>query len=303
MKYIVSGISIVNDIVYTDKPEEKCILGGALYTASGIKLYTDDMVFVTTGGSDYFDFYGDYFERNGYDRSAVYMTLPMTHYSRLVYEEDGSWQEYHLGGADFFERYLAETSRSPEMLAPFCGEDTKGIAFDSHADDPMWERIDEVRVLAPNARLSWEVQTFDSEDPDPEKHKIVERNIRLCDMFSMNLHEASRYFGSQDEQTVIDRIRELGVPCFLRAGERGAYFVTEDGAVFVPSLRAPVAVDVTGCGNSSTAAAFYGFCEGFSPEKAALCGNIAASFNVRERGPMKQPAAYREQALRLLNAR
>ncbi len=298
MKYIVSGISIVNDIVYTDRPEEKRILGGAIYSASGIKLYTDDIVWVTTGGSDYFDYYGEYFDRNGYDRSAVYMTLPMTHYSRLVYAPDGSWEEFHLGGPDFFDRYLRETSRTPEMLAPFCGADTMGIALDSHADDPFWERVGELRKLAPNAKLSWEVQTFDSENPD--KRELVERNIRCCDMFSMNLKEASCYFDERDEQKLIDKIRAFGVTCFLRAGERGAYLVRPDGAWFVKSILAPVAVDVTGCGNTSTAAAFYGICEGMSPEKAALCGNIAAGFNVRERGPMANPAAHREEALKLL---
>ncbi len=299
MKYIVSCISIVNDIIYADKEPVYGFLGGGVYAASGIKLYTDDVVFVTTGGSDYFDYYGEYFDSNGYDRSAVYCTLPVTHKTTLVYEPDGSWNEHHVAGEDAFDRYLNNTSRRAAYFMPFCGDDTAGIFMDSNSGDPIWQETALVRRCAPNAKIMWEVQTFDS--MNPEIRDVVRCNIKLCDMFSMNLREASFHFEKTDESELIKTIQDFGVPCFLRAGERGGFFVSKGGCWFSPSVGVENAVDATGCGNCSSAASLYGWCEGYDPKKLVKCANIAAGFNVREHGPMHNPASYRAEALRLLN--
>ena len=60
-------------------------------------------------------------------------------------------------------------------------------------------------------------------------------------------------------------------------------------------------VDPTGCGNVSTAAALYGWCEGYEPKKIARLANISAAYNLLQYGPCpKVDAAMRRHAEELL---
>ena len=44
-------------------------------------------------------------------------------------------------------------------------------------------------------------------------------------------------------------------------------------------------IDPTGCGNSSTGAALWAWCEGYDPLMTCVIGNVVASYNVRQYGP------------------
>lgn len=44
-------------------------------------------------------------------------------------------------------------------------------------------------------------------------------------------------------------------------------------------------VDATGCGNCSTAAALYCYCEELDPTKVEVMANISAAYNLLQYGP------------------
>ena len=44
-------------------------------------------------------------------------------------------------------------------------------------------------------------------------------------------------------------------------------------------------VDPTGCGNCSTAAAMWAYCEGYDLRQIASIANVAAAYNVQQFGP------------------
>ena len=63
----------------------------------------------------------------------------------------------------------------------------------------------------------------------------------------------------------------------------------QDGkAWFAPSVESESSVDSTGCGNCSTGASLYGYCEGFHPLKTACYANVAAGVNARQYGPFPE---------------
>ena len=127
--------------------------------------------------------------------------------------------------------------------------------------------------------------------------------IRKVDIYSLNLPEAMSLFQADGEEAAIRAILELGTPCFFRVGKRGSYMIQDGKATFEPSLTVGPIVDATGCGNVSTAAALFGWCEGFPPQVTARLANISAAYNLLQYGPY--PAAtkqVREEAMGLLNA-
>ncbi|MEG1556986.1 MAG: PfkB family carbohydrate kinase [Oscillospiraceae bacterium] len=298
MRYIVSCISIVNDIEYRERPSEKAVLGGGVYAASGIKLWTDDVIFVTTAGPDYLDFYGDYFHKNGYSERGIVYTLPHTHHTVLRYGEDGSWEETSVFSPDYFREQYENTMNRASYITPFCDDKTRGIFIDSGATEKIFGEIDMIRRAASNAKIMWEIPTFSSENR--ELRELVEQNIRLFDIFSLNIPEAKSLFGTDSFEEISKKITQLGVPCFLRAGKKGAYYIDKNVCAFEPSIDVGIALDPTGCGNSSTAAALYGLCEGFTPKKLLCAANITAGCNILSKGPMQTPAEHRSLAEKLL---
>ena len=80
--YIAAGITIFNDIVYADGRRVEGIPGGGIYAWSGIACYTDSVLFSTTGGPDFRELYGRYYEENGISFEGFHQTMPMTHHTR-----------------------------------------------------------------------------------------------------------------------------------------------------------------------------------------------------------------------------
>ena len=284
-EYIAAGISIINDIEYADQTSVKGRLGGcAVFAYGGMRYFSDSVLFLSSGGPDFFDYYGTYFEENDISKEGIYITLPHTHHTLLKYEKDGTWNETSIYGRYYFSEQSQNNRTSLEKLRPFLNKDTKGLYLDSAAEEEIFEEIEEIRKLSPDMKILWEPPTFSSKDPC--MHDRVLEDIMKCDYYSMNLDEASAFFGVNDRKQIIEKIMELGIPCFLREGENGSSWIEDHKIVSHPAIGPEKAVDVTGCGNTSAAAALYLARENKSFEDIVYYANKAAAKCSRSKGPM-----------------
>ncbi len=298
MEYIVAGYNMVTDIYYPDGRVIRSSPGGSFYSAAGIKMWRDSLAYVGTAGPDFGEFYGKFYADNAIE-THVKPALPNTLRYDLVYSADGSWTERCTYGEEY-EAMAKDIGRlTPEMFAPLCDENTKGIYLEASLSAKIADQLPALKALLPNGKLMWEVNTEDLFDP-ARKQDILDR-IAQVDIYSVNLHEATAFFGKATLEEVIQEIRKLGKPCFLRLAEEGACLVTQEEMVFAPPVGVADSVDPTGCGNCSTAAALIGFAEGLPGFDTVMMANIAAGFNARQVGPWPQvDEATRKEARRLL---
>ena len=61
--------------------------------------------------------------------------------------------------------------------------------------------------------------------------------------------------------------------------------IDKRGAAFGESIDVGELVDTTGCGNASTAAALYAYCEDFEPQRITIAANLSAAYNLLQHGP------------------
>ena len=286
MKYVVSAMSIVNDLHYADGRQVKNVTGGGLFMLGGVMTHTGDVGFVTAAGDDFEKYHGDFFARNGLSTAGVHRTLPHTHYTTVSYAPDASWKEISIYGAQYEVDNAYNTMVHGAWVAELCDGDTKAVYTESGAEELFWkaDEVAKVRVAAPNALLMWEVPHYNVFNK--EQKELIWPALEMVDLFSVNLREARELFGCQDVTDVIRAIRKTGKRCFLRFGTRGSCVIMPGEKVtFVPSTGLERTVDPTGCGNCSTAASMVGFAEGYSPALIAAYANVAADYNALQLGP------------------
>lgn len=286
MRYLVTGCTILNDMIYADGSRAEGFLGGAIYAVNGIKPYCDDVMIITTAGPDFDHFYGPYYRANDLSTAGVQFVLPKTHYNTLEYHPDGRWWEYSKYGPEFEAEWWPRSLIRAEYVTRYADESTRGIYFESGVREQVWKQLAEIRAAAPHARIMSELLTADTADPALKTDLLA--LIQAVDIYSINLPESLTFFGTRAEQESIDAILNLGKPCFFRVGEKGAHMIQDGKAWFAPAAGVEDSVDATGCGNCSTGAALYGFAEGFHPLKTAVLANLAAALNARQYGPYPQ---------------
>lgn len=300
-EYIAAGISIINDILYIDGSGKNGRLGGcAVFAYSGIALYSDSVLLLSSGGPDFFDYYGSYFEENGISKEGISLTMPHTHHTLLKYEKDGTWNETSIYGENDFALQNEKCRTSLEKLRPFLSKKTRGLYLDAAADEQIFEEVEAIRRLAPQIRIMWEPPTFSSKDPS--KREIILKNLEKVDYYSMNLDEACAFFDVSCRHEVIAKIMKLNVPCFLREGENGSSWIEEGEIASLRACDPEKAVDVTGCGNCSAAAALYAAREGLPPRDIVMYANVAAGLCARHEGPPPIQKARQERAFEKLKA-
>ena len=284
--YLITGSVIVNDMRYPDGSTVRGFLGGSIYTVNGILPYTDDLLFLSAAGPDFDSLYGDYFRRNGLSAEGIEICIPKTHYTLVEYAPSGEWQEHSIYGEEFERLYGTYPLAKAEYVIRHGGEDVKGIYFESGADEEVWKDLEKMREACPNAVFMAEIATSETKDP-ASREKVLDLIDRI-DMYSVNRPEAMALFGTDSEEESIAAIIDLGKPCFFRLGRKGSCMIQDGKAWFAPSVESDSSVDSTGCGNCSTGASLYGFCEGFHPLKTACYANVAAGVNARQYGPFPE---------------
>ncbi len=290
MRYLVIGPTIINDIVFADQSRRDQILGGSIFCVAGIRLWCGDCLYLSNVGEDFHRYYGEWMRANSCSTEGLRFNLPHTWYTRLTYGDQGLHSEESIYGPE--EEMLLEQLDTIDAghIAAHCGEDTRGIYVEASESDPLWDSLDLIRRDGKQARFMWELPTSAAMDPN-RRAKVLD-TISKVDIYSLNLPEAMSLFQVQREEEVIEAIISLGTPCFFRVGKRGSYMIQDKTACFEPSLTVGPVVDATGCGNASTAAALYGWCENLPPRKIARLANISAAYNLLQYGPY--PAVTKE---------
>lgn len=281
MRYITAGSPIINDFRYSDGRYVTGRLGGSVvYALYGLAMCGENPIFAQKVGHDFESFYGKWMDDNGYSREGLIYGDEDTTYLEVHYSENGLWEHRPVKKADgtFYNQKFAMVS--PEVMEPFvpkCG----GIFINSNVTHPFWKDMLDMRDRY-KVPLMWEIGT---QDFLPELRKEVFALMKKCDYYSMNFEEAKVLFNTQSEEEILRSLCDLRIPCFFRAGEKGAYLTRYDRYTFVKSCGVERAVDPTGCGNSSTAASLVGLCEGYSDEYTVALSNAVATINARYVGP------------------
>lgn len=284
MEYVVSGLTMLDVIRYADGRESPPQMGGIpLYGFCGMRPYTDSIRFLARVGKDFFTVFDPWFTRNKVDTGGLLFVSDKTPCDIIHYREDESvavWEFFTGNWADAaFYRPHAED------LAAAVGPDTRGFYLCGAPSDPIFERLYTLRDTI-GFKLMWEPNGIHCHGVDGPATKAL---LQSVDMASFNCKEAMEIFGLSDEAAVLDFLSAQ--PCeviLLHVGARGLYVLSRGEIYFIPAPALPEGmsvVDVTGCGNCATAAALVAWCEGNSPAMTGIMANVAASFNLRQKGP------------------
>lgn len=276
--YIIVSTAVTDEVTEADGTKPGCFLGGAgIYALSGARLWTKEAVIVTGIGEDFGEAYREWFRRSRCREEGLLVKDAHTAISHVQYHEDGERTEHSEHGPEHYRHMEAE----PEELEPFFAK-AKGVYIFKDLPEVYWKKI----IMSKRKyrfRLMWEIN---AEAAVPERAGDVRRLAEQCEMFSLNRTEAMRLLQTKELAAVIDRLLTWKVSLiYLRAGEKGAYVLTNGKAYRIPCEARVRVKDPTGAGNSSTAAVMYGYCEGFTPEECGIMGSISAARAIEQYGP------------------
>ena len=297
--YGAVGAVITNDILYCDGSSITNIKGGSAYALEGLKLWTDDCFMVAKVGLDFEKYYGEWYSNNGIPRTGITPVDEVGIYNRVTYNADGSYTEAPVfEDWDSYQFHFGHMTVDHTNLLNTC-QTAKGYYIGLAPNRAFWSQVAKLKQQYGFA-VMWEIVTADC---IPQNLAAIKECLAGVDMFSLNMHEACCLFETEDEEECIRLVQQLPVAfTLLRAGEEGLYTVTPNRVAFVPIRRydGPVQ-DPTGCGNSSTAAALWAWCQGYDDIMIGLIANTTAYYNVQQFGPMEHfDTAIREKELAYL---
>ncbi len=280
MKYISAANAILDTVIRTDGVDVEIIGGGPVaYGYGGFRLYTDDCMMVANVGADYIDYYGDWMKTNNMPTHGMRKKSDFTNHQIIRYNDDGSYKfSYQLGERIGAANY-GFLRMSAAELEPFI-DDTVGVYVDQPIDFTWWKNMAGVKERH-GFKIMWEIQDDDIHEHPADRIKEI---LPFVDIFSINDKEGMELFELDSTDSVANYLANFEKPCFFRMGERGSALIIGGKIHFVPSVKHHKELDPTGCGNCSTAAAMYAFCEGYDPYTVAIYANIAASYNIRQNG-------------------
>ena len=300
MKYIAIGASLVNNLVFPDGKRQDNVLGGCgFYAYSGLRFYEKDSLFMSVVGADYGDYYGSWLDKNGISREGFQIDGPYTRNTILTYLPNGDYTEVPARtGERMGNLKAAMRTLSVQDIEKHLGADTTGVYLFGQWQRHIEGAYDAVKKAG--AKVMWEVTPVTYLGITEYYDEFMDY-LGKCDIYSLNRFEAFVIFGVDSDEAVIERIKAIGKPCYYRIGTEGAYMVTKDECVLMPMISVvprEQEVDPTGCGNSSTAAAMWAWCEGYDPLMTAILAGVAAAYNVRQYGPWQDMSdEVREEAL------
>ena len=240
MRYACLGTQIVNEIHFADGSEKRGIMGGTIFALAGLQQYCADSILFADRGSDWEQYFGKWFRDNGISEAGLDPIVQRQTFSELHYLPTGEWKEnMFFGPAD----RKAENLRLTEQMLDALTDETRGVyLYESIHNAAFWALV-EKRLPAGGPKRMLEIITADC---TAENYPVFcERILPLVDIYSLNRTEAYPFFGVTSEQEAVERILEIGKPCYFR----------------------------------------YGFAEGYGAEEIGAIASLAAAYNVMQYGP------------------
>ena len=283
VNYLSCG-NIMSDVIVQPNGEKSTrhMGGPAFFALSGIKLWNDDCKLVTHTGADWAEDYELWMDANQVPKDSVRIDAEHVTCYQITYDDNGrSIKEKSF--SVYGDECMGYLKTHPRDIEKALTADIKGIYMAQGADRVVWRQMMELKKKF-GFKFMWELEHFNT---GRDVNKVLEV-LPGADAWSLNHFEASELFGipRQDDEAILRKLQSLPVDfTFYRAGKRGAFAVTKDGAWFCPSIDIGPYVDQTGCGNCSTGAAMYALFSGHSPAEVVVMANIASGYNCLQYGP------------------
>ena len=284
---------ISDDVHFPNGDSKLNQLGGGTYTVAGQRLWSDKVGFCCCLGPDYEEKYSKWFIDNDIDMVARRLDKNCIH-STINYFEDGEREEINHPDCGSFSEMMAYFSDIPNIY-----KESKGMYFFIGDDDSYWtEALTWLKSY--NGISCWEIK---GDMCDKKYVDKISEYLKYIDLFSLNISEAKRITGKEDELEIIKYLKGMHADKFiLRMGAKGAFTVDKNNIWHIPAVKTNV-VDVTGGGNSSTGGFLVGYCESQGDIKYA--GAIAAtssSFIINQWGVPTKLDDLKKQAIERFNS-
>lgn len=291
MKYVVAGNAVSERITFADGTSTEFMPGGAtLYALLGIQLWTDEVLLCGGFGQDYMEQIGEWLTRNHINRTGFNVRDERNPVNYMFYKDEGIWDSKTEYGVEHWDRL--DCNPTLDQLGKYT-EDAVGLAVFRGRDQEFYEQIFALREKQ-GFKLGWEIK---GNYAVPEYLPEIRELLKSVDSFSINQTEAFCLFQVENDDAAIKALQALEVPLVLyRVGKRGIYILLEGKVLFAPAFTKYKVKDVTGCGNSSTSAGFYAWCEGKDIYEIAAHANVTAGHNLRYSGAMELSAEERKIA-------
>jgi sugar/nucleoside kinase (ribokinase family) len=293
-KYLSLGNVFYDSTISVDGEYYGEYLGGeGFHALAGIRLWTKDVGFVTRAGTDFSDGFSKWLDDNEVSDRHIKILLDYTPHTLMKFNEDGSFNVIpNKTGAPYNPTYQGILNSLPDDIEPAISENTLAFYHNTIAPDRrLFEQFAKIREKY-GVKSMWELFYYPGSPSASFPYFTMEKlknAVSVSGMWSLNRNEASDIFGipRENEDDLINEIIRIGGEmCYFRCGDKGAYVVTGNSAAFCPSIDIPTTVDPIGCGNNSTGAAMYAWCETSDPLMTAVMAAISAGYNAAQKGPM-----------------
>lgn len=273
--YFVLTQIIIDDIYLPDGQEIKGQLGGGVFTAAGMRIWSDSVGICSGIGPGFSGGYDKWFIENGIDVAGVLRQERCTH-SRINYFPDGEREEILIPGYGSHRLMQAQFHELPERYVR-----SKGMYIFKDCEMEFW---DGARRYFEGSRMIkvWEIHGAAAE---MENKDTVAECLSIMDIFSLNFVEGQRLTGESQPADIVKALHSMHAKTLiLRMGANGALASNGKDVYHIPAVSTNV-VDVTGGGNSSTGGFLVGYCEsGGDIVFAGACAAVSASFMIEQYG-------------------
>ena len=296
MNFIALASIIIDDIVLPTGETRMGVLGGAgTHSVYGMRVWTEEVGFVTTVGADFPPALRRQLEEAGIDLQGMRVHASATARAWQIFEFDGHRTEIFRTPMDEFYRHRPTAQDIPPAYFR-----AKGFHL-FRAPAGMLELVRALRAQGVETIL-WEPTPMAFQ---PQHLPGFQEALPQADIFSPNLEESALLLGEQDPERILARYLAMGARVVaLRMGAEGSLVAQagDERRWHIPAAPARV-VDVTGAGNSYAGGFLVGYARTGDPRLAGLHGAVSASFTVEQFGmppitpDITQRAQERLQAL------
>lgn len=270
--------------------------GPATFAYSGVKLWTDQVMQCSNVGEDYHRLFDPWIEKNQVIGDGIKVKVEHCNHSYIVFREDGTYladEGVERFRSDWIQDF-GYMKTSPGEIGEWTGDGrTKGVYVAQNADRVFWKQMHRIKERD-GFKLMWEIE-------GPSAFQCYGDEVRNAlwdvDIFSINIQEARNLLGVDSEEACIAGLQKFPVDMTLfRVGERGIHMITPNETYYLPPAPSDHIVDPTGCGNTSTGSALYGYTQGYDPLMVGIMANVASAWNIRQYGIMPDILGVRKAA-------